>query len=352
MKKIVSKKYIMQKLLLPVLFCFSQTLYGQKPEYIRLEPADIKIEKSIFSKAEVIDTRFDTVYMGFVQKGAFNRKAPIKLSQPMPDEITASVLHLIRGATKENETILINIRNFFLSELTAGLSESGTFIFKAGCYFKQDNKYNLMFSVDKKIVVRSGWDVTKKLLNTAQEEVGLLVQRAASFNINDVDTTNSYSYSDIQNIDETEKKLIPVYNVDLPQRGLYASFEDFKNNLPATTNFIEEVNKKTHKPSFFTMNADSTKGKELSQKNYYAICNGTQLYVSTEYGLYPVTKKDYDFYFIGKAKETANTATVATASLMFGLLGGMLASIPEKTKFEFRIDHSTGKFLPVKKIID
>ena len=128
----------MQKLLLPVLFSFFQTLYGQKPEYIHLEPADIKIEKSIFFKAEVIDTRFDTVYMGFVQKGAFNRKAPIKLSQPIPDEITASVLHIIGGATKEDGTILINIRNFFLSELTAGLSESGTF-----AALSSDNTNNL-----------------------------------------------------------------------------------------------------------------------------------------------------------------------------------------------------------------
>ncbi|HEV8084481.1 MAG TPA: hypothetical protein VGP55_14840 [Chitinophagaceae bacterium] len=342
----------MQKILLPFLFCFAQTLYGQKPEYIHIEPANIKIDKSIFSEVEVADTRFDTVYMGFVQKGALNRKAPIKLSQSMPAELTTSVLHLIADANKENGTILINIRNFFLSELTAGLSESGTFVFKAGCYLKQDNRYRLMFSVHKTTTVRSGWDVTKKLLNTANEQFGTLVQRAASFDTSDVDKTNSYSFYDIQNIDETEKKLIPVYNVDLPQKGLYASYEDFKNNVPTQTGFIEELNKKTNKPSFFQLKNDNTKGKELSRKSYYAICNGSQLYISTEYGLYPVTKKSFDFYFIGKARETANTATVAMASLMFGILGGMLSSIPDKATFEFRIDHSTGKFLPIKKISD
>lgn len=342
----------MRKFLLLFLFCFSQNVYSQRPDYIHIEPANIKIDKSIFSEVEVADTRFDTVYMGFVQKGALNRKAPIKLTQSMPDEIKASAMHLIKDATKENGTILINIRNFFLSELTSGMSESGTFIFKAGCYLKQDNRYNLMFSVDKKIVVRSGWDVTKKLLNTANEQFGLLVERAASFDTNDIDKTNSYSFNDIQNIDEIEKKLIPVYNVDLAQKGLYASYEEFKNNAPSAIAFIEQWNKKTKSPAFFQMEKDSARGKQLSYKNYYAICNGSQLYISTEYGLYPVTKKNFDFYFVGKGKETANTATVATASLLFGLLGGMLASIPASATFEFRIDHSSGKFLPVRKISD
>ncbi len=340
----------MQKLL-GFLVCFSQIAFGQKPEYIHLEPSNIKIERSIFSEIEIADSRFDTIYMGFVQKGAFNRKAPIQLTQSMTDEIRESVSNLIANSTKENETILINVRNFFLSELTSAMSETGTFIFKAGCYLKQGYTYKFMFSVDTTIVVRA-MDVTKKLLRTANEQFGLFVQRAASFDISELDSKTAYSSYEIQHIDETEKKSIPVYNVDLPQKGLYSSFEDFKNNQPSEANFIEEFSKKTKEPKFFQVREDGTKGKEFLRKNYYAICDGSRLYISTEYGLYPVTKRDYDFYFTGKAKETANTAAVATASLMFGILGGMLASIPEKATFEFKIDHTTGKFLPLKKISD
>lgn len=333
------------------LFPVSHSGFAQKPEYIHIAPEHIKISGSIFSGVEVVDTRFDTVYMGFVQKGAFNRRAPIKLTQLMTDEVKESVSKLIANATKENNTALINIRSFFLSEFTGAMSERGTFIFKAGCYLKRGESYKFMFSVDTTIVVKA-MDVTKKLLRAADEQFGLFVKRAATFDVTKIADGQAYSFSDIQHIDEAEKKLIPVYNVDLPLKGLYAGFEDFKNNKPTETSFIKEANKRTGEPSFFEVKEDSTKGKEFPRKNYYAICDGSRLYISTEYGLYPVTKKNYDFYFTGKAKETANTAEVAAASFMFGILGGMLASIPDKATFEFKIDHATGKFLPIKKISD
>jgi len=338
------------KILLTFLCCYSRIIYAQKPEYIHLDPANFKIEKSIFSELEIVDTRFDTVYMGFVQKGALNRKAPIKLTQSMADEVKGSTSRLTTNATKGGETVLINIRNFFLSELTSAMSESGMFIFKAGCYLKTGYSYKFMFSIDTTIVIHA-MDVTKKLLRTANEQFGSFVQKAASFDVREInDNSSAYTLYDIQHIDETEKRSIPVYNVDLPQKGLYASFEVFKNNEPTETSFIEEVNKKTKEPVFYRKKLDGSRDNEISRKSFYAACDGSQLYISTEYGIYPVAKKGFDFYFTGKAKETSNTAAVATASLLFGLAGGMLASIPEKTTFEFKIDHITGKFLPIKKI--
>lgn len=220
--------------MLTLISWFCQDTVAQKPEYIHIEPANFKIAQSAFSEVEVADTRFDTVYMGFVQKGAFNRKAPIKLTQSMTDVVRESALKLVANAGKGDETILINIRNYFLSELTGAMSESGTFVFKAGCYLKRGYSYKFMFSVDTTIVVHA-LDVTKKLLRTANEQFGLFVQKAALFDKDKLDDKPEYSFYDIQHIDETEKRFIPVYNVELPQKGLYASFESFKNNTPTET---------------------------------------------------------------------------------------------------------------------
>jgi hypothetical protein len=194
-------------------------------------------------------------------------------------------------------------------------------------------------------------DVTMKLLRTANDQFGSFVQRAASFDVSKMNNdTSAYTFYDIQHIDQTEKRSIPVYNVDLPKKGLYASFEGFKNNEPTETNFIEEFDKKTNEPSFYRVKMDGSRDNEIPRKTFYAACDGNQLYISTEYGIYPVAKKGFDFYFTGKAKETANTSSVAMASFMFGIVGGALASIPEKATFEFKIDHVTGKFLPIRKI--
>lgn len=339
---------IMKNLFALVLIFLAETTFSQKPEYLQLTPYTNAISNSFFSNIEVVDTRFDTVYMGFVQKGAFNRKAPIQLPQPLAITVEKFTSALIANASKQNGTVLINIRNLFLSEAEKATAETGTLIFEAACYYKTNDRYDLMFTVDTTITLKSGWDVTKKLESKASEQLSMFVKRAAGFDKNNLQQT-AYSYNDIEQIDDVEKRSIPVYNVDLPKKGLYASFETFKNNQPSDTNFIVQYSKKGS-PDFYTIQAGETRGKSIKTKDYYAICDGNQLYISTRYGIYPLTKKKNDFYFIGKGKEAADAAVFTTAYLMFGILGGLMASIPESATFEFKIDYSTGNFLPIKKI--
>jgi len=72
----------MKKNLSLFLFCFSQIVYSQEPEYIHFNSENIRINKSIFSEVEVADTR--------VQKKAFNQKAPIELMQSVTVKIFKS----------------------------------------------------------------------------------------------------------------------------------------------------------------------------------------------------------------------------------------------------------------------
>src|SRR5688572_30074437 len=109
------------------------TVKAQKTEDLHLQPAII-IKSSVFSKVEVVDTRFDTAHIGFVQRGALNRQAALTFGQSLKDEFVSSITKLIGEAHKEENTILINVRDFFLSEYTGGTSESGKFVFRAGCY--------------------------------------------------------------------------------------------------------------------------------------------------------------------------------------------------------------------------
>ncbi|MGN6212038.1 hypothetical protein [Parafilimonas sp.] len=272
------------------LFSFlSYSGFSQKPEYLHLVPQNNQTANSIFSNIEVVDTRFDTVYMGFVQKGAFNRKAPFQLGQSMNAEVQQFANACIAGASKQDGTVLVNIRSFFISEAEKATAETGTFVFKAGCYFKNNYSYDLMFTVDTSVTLRSMWDVTKKLEEEASKQLGNIIKRAAGFDTIQLQKT-SYLYTDIEDIDDLEKKSIPVYNVLLPQKGLYINYEAFKNNQPTDTNFIAEIHSVKNIPVFYSVKDGYTKGKPIKTKNYYAICDGEQLYISTNYGIYPAIK--------------------------------------------------------------
>lgn len=323
--------------------------FAQKPEYVHLSAEKTKIEKSVFSQIEVVDTRFDKEYMGFVQKGLMNRRAPVKLKRPLSEEVKEFALQLIDSADKEDGTLLINIRNFFMSELTGAFSESGTFVLKASFYYKRNDKYDLMFSVDTSIVVKS-MDVTHKLLRTVNLQWGRYIEKAATFDLAQIGTEGAWTYDDIQDVDLLEKKQLPVFNTDLPERGLYLTYEDFKDNRPTETNFIKEIHNKTKAQLFFYTKKDGTKGKPVMKRDYYAICDGEGLYISTQYGFYPARKQGYDFFFTGMVAEAANASNVAMASLFFGVIGAAVASIPSKGMYEFKIDHTNGKFLPIRKL--
>lgn len=339
----------MKKAFVVALVIFCNGVIAQTPEYLHFESPSTKINHSIFSVVEVADTRFDDVYMGFVQKGAFNRKAPVELEQPMTQAIKEFAGGLIANADKQDGAVLINIRDFFLYEAEKMTAETGTFIFRAGCYFRMNDSYHLLFSIDTSITVKSNWDVTKKLKQTACDALGSFIKKAAEFDKNAI-REEVWTYADILDIDMKEKADIPVYNVTLPKKGLYKDYAAFKMNQPSDTSFIEEAGRR-NTPAFYTKADNGKKGKAVTSKNYFAACDGGKLYFITSNGVYEGIKRDGDFYFTGTIKDASNASMASTAYFMFGIMGGIIASASmEHQILEYRIDHTNGKFLPIKKI--
>jgi hypothetical protein len=353
-KDVLMKQFVRGVCLIVIVCTCCNAVFAQesdkRTEYLHLQPRRVTINSAIFSNVEVIDNRYDTTHLGFVQKGAFNRKEALILSQPLKNEIGATVTKMIDGANKQEGTLLINIRRFYVSELTLAMSESGTFGLKAEFYLKRDSGYKRMFTIDSNTVV-SGLDVTKKLLDTTPETFGAFIQQAASFDPAQCDT-RLYTAYDIQHIEELEKREIPVYNVDIPKKGMYATYEDFKNNRPSSENVLVENRKGFSRPFIYELKENGKKGREILRKYYYAVCDGEKMFISRPNTLYQLTKTNGEFYFTGLGKDAGDMGTVILASALFGMFAGGAAANHDTAIFEFRIDHLTGRFIPVKKIKD
>ena len=325
----------------------------QAQEYINLQPKRLKLNSSIFSKFEIIDTRYDTAHAGFVQRGLLNRREEIKFPwKSSREEMIYSINRMIDSVHKENGTVMINIRKFFISEVTEATREFGKMEINAGCYLKHDSIYREMFTIDTAYIIQGGLDVTKRLLDTVPELWGEFVQKIAAFNPNDCDATKDFTDYDVHHIDELEKKKIPVYNVEFPKKGLYASYDDFKNNHPYQENVIVEHRKGFSRPFVFEVNEKGKKGKEILRKYYYMVSDGERMFISRPQNLYEVTKKDGNFYFTGLGKDRADLGAVVVASFMFGVFVGGAAANYDTATFEFIIEHNTGRFIPFKKIKD
>jgi hypothetical protein len=330
-------------------------VHGQ--EFYNLQPKNVKLHSSVFSKLEIIDTRYDTVHIGWVKRGLLNRKEEVKFpwQKTLKQEIVRTVTNLLDSTTdsRMDGTLLINLRNFFISEHTEALSEEGLFAIKAGFYLKQDTIYRKMFTVDERYTIKAGGlDVTDKLLDTVKTLYGELIKRAANFDLAGLDMSKQYTAYDIEHIVDAEKKDIPIYQVAAAKKGLYATYEDFRNNHPARENIIVQYRKGFSRPFVYEMEADGKKGKEILRKYYYLVSDGERMFISRTLNLYELTKTNNEFYFTGLGKDDADMGTVLLASAAFGLIAGGMAANHDTAVFEFRLDYLTGKFVPVRKIKD
>jgi hypothetical protein len=349
---ITPMKYLVTRTLLLATICIGQkAAQAQKTENFNLQPKKVQIPAAIFSKVEVLDVRYDTA-IGFVQRGGLNRKVSLTLAQPLQNEIVTTAGKMIDGANKQEGTLLIRLRRFHVGEINGYMSEKGAFEFKAFFYLKQDAGYRYLFSIDSTVTVRAGGDldVTTKLLDTVPEVYGGYIKLAAGFDISKAGP-RQYTADELQHMDELEKKEIPVYNVAVPKKGLYLNYEDFRDNRPSREDIIVDHRKGFSRPFIYEMKGDNKKGKEIPSKSYYVVCDGEKMYVGRPHNLYELIKKDNDFWFTGIGKDEADMGTMILAGALGGIAGGVAGS-HDTAIFEFKIDHLTGKFIPMRKIKD
>ena len=105
------------------------------------------------------------------------------------------------------------------------------------------------------------------------------------------------------------------------------------------------------RPFIYEMKENNKKGKEIPSKSYYVVCDGEKMYIGRPHNLYELTKTNNDFYFTGIGKDEADMGTMILAGALGGIAGGIAGS-HDTAIFEFKIDHETGKFIPIRKIKD
>ena len=313
----------------------------KRTEDFQLILPEQKIQNSLYNSIRFIDERYDTTLVGIIQRGLFNDRVMLVTKQPLQEQIRSVLTSLVDSTAKSGELIL-HVRQFSLSEITASFSEKGYCYLKANLFAGNNGSYKLLNKFDSIVVVKAT-DVTKNLLKTGSEVITGFI--ASSLLKEPVDT-ELLSLNDIYRIDSLEKRNLAVYNNAVYKDGVYRTFRSFVDQTPDG-----QITAKVKKKEIWDIYVLNEKGKKekVWQKDTYAVIYNGMPYISTEFDYYPLHKKDGDFYFTGKAKATANSADVMVASMLFGVIGGLLAANANAT-FEMKIDHLNGSFVRLKEV--
>ncbi|MFO7369179.1 MAG: hypothetical protein R6X09_02790 [Bacteroidales bacterium] len=333
-----------------VLLVITIKSFGQDFKEFKVEPPLTHISGSLYNSIKFVDSRVDTSNMGIVQVGLMNANVIVNTKIPLSEQLNDYLTSAIDSSAKDGE-LLLQLRHILFCETTTMSSETGYCYMKAILYAGKDAQtYKMLSAIDTVILVKS-LDVTKKLLASGSSLLTELINNnLKNYPDNDV----IYSYHDIVKTDSIEKRQIKLYNTDIFENGLYCSYNSFKNQKP-DNQIIVATKKDGTISSVRTTDVNSNLVKVKSDEVYAIVFNGNP-YVSTGYGYYPLYKGDDYFYFVGKVKPmtTNNEANVIAAGMMFGLVGGLIASAANSSgpgeNYFIIIDHSNGGFIHYKKM--
>ena len=335
----------MYKYLKISLLIFSvQTITAQvkRVEDFNIILPEYKMESN-YRQLQFIETRNDTVNYGIVQKGAFNKRAAVLPTIPFEKQFQ-NVFSVLKS--KENvatDTLLIQLRDLKFAEVTGAFSETGYFFLRANAYAKAGAAYYLLNTVDIAEEV-SGMDVTQKNYKNASRIINKFISQSMSGTKGEAP---ALTYAQILDIEKYEKANLPLYaNTGLID-GFYGSFNAFQEQKPSVKNTRLVWKKNKIKDIEFV----NYKGEysSLNPPEIYAVVENGKGYIHTEYGFYELARRDNDYYYTGKVRSTADNGSVIAATVMFGVIGGLIAS-NNTDVYEVKIDYLNGSTIQVKKI--
>ena len=325
-----------------ILLFFGKVFSQKSTEDFKLSLPDQKISGSLYNKIKFIDSRYDTSNFGIVQLGAFNRKARVipktHLSQQLSD-----VLAALTDSTAGNGELLLYVTQFNFAEVTGAMSEKGYCYVRATLYSLNSNRYKKITGTDTVILIKS-MDVTRALFRNGSKLITDLISQNL---LKSPDNTESYSYNEVLRMDSIEKSKLKIYNTGEYTDGVYTTYETFKSQVPDKQATVEM---KEGKISSVKTPGESGKMEKVKSKNIYAVIYQGHPFIATEYGYYPLYKRNDDFYFTGKAKTAAHTGDIIAAGIFFGIIGELIASNSADATFEMKIDHINGGFIRLREI--
>lgn len=303
-----------------------------------------KVAGSIYNTLQVVDIRDDTTHLGIVQLGAFNKKVFVMAERPLQEQMQA-VVRALNGTDAQDGELLMLIRQFSFAELTSTFSEKGFYHFRAAIFVKKETGYQQLDALDTALVV-SSMDVTRAMFRKGSEVITNFIKA----NITKSEGKEQLlSFNQVLAIDNREKAGLAVYNTMSYKDGLYKTYKSFADQTPDEQNISVEFSLDNN---IKTVRTATGKGKfeRILSKNMYAIVYEGKPYIATSYGFYPLKKRKGDFYFTGKEKMSADSKDVLLAGAVWGITGALLASSPQHTFFDMKIDHVSGGFIRLREV--
>jgi hypothetical protein len=317
-------------------------LYAQNAYKFELPPVQVKVSNSLYNSLEVIEQRGDTAWMGFIHTGMMDQYKNVKPATPLSGQFK-SLFNAVIDSSARGGKLILQITRLVFAEREHSYIDEAFFNMRANLYSKTGPYYQRVASIDT-LVIKSAIDPTNKILKSGKEIMTDLIIK----NLKVKPSGSIYSYSDLMNISNIEKKAIPLYNTDIYTDGLYMNYHSFKNQMPDRQLIIDSAD--LNSCEIRTIEGDGITLK-VKARNVYAIVYNGNPYVVSEGKYYPLKKIGNDFFFTGKARVSVIPSDELVSDIAGSLAENTIFGMPTH-EVEMRIDYKNGVFIHVKVVKD
>jgi hypothetical protein len=329
---------------------FSSALYGQSKLLTLDHSCKNKLPNT--SSLSVIDNRLDNQILGYVETGISDKVTAIKFEGNLPDSISVFFKNI-----RSYPELIMMLNEFHIWEFRDREEKFGRF--KISLRFFQpieNNKYVEVMAYDSIHSVYGQIDITNRLMKSISKNLCRIASDIDKVkNSNHLSHKPLYTRMELTVIDSLEKSVIPIYQTNKPQAGIYAKYTDFKTNTPSEKIelIIDEYNPKNVKAYYLDKKG---KKKYITSKNIYAISDGTRVFKSLSMGFFEMVKEKEDFYFVRPTTTGQSVGYIYSpmgAGIIGGVVGSLISSYGNNRKGQlllYKVNHRFGGGIPISKV--
>ncbi|REH01104.1 hypothetical protein [Flavobacterium aquicola] len=302
---------------------------NQKTATYIIAQANFKVD-SHYGYITVVDARKEKSNCGTVLVGGIKAyQALVKTSVNIDKQIEGVFRSINSQINKSNDTLLIKLNQFKFNEYQLPLSVVGEFNFYADVFAKKDGKYAKIRSIDTTHIVKNG-NVQEKIFQESSLFIHNFIKNEITKSIQPV---YELSYEDVLNIEDIEKKRIPLFNQEKLIDGFFLNYQAFSKQIPDNKNF--RVNR-NGKGEFKNIEYKTDRGEylKIDTKKLYAFIENGKPYLIVNKRCVEIEKLNNDFGF----KQIVSSNYNVDMGGMFGVTGALISSAlsnPNEVKEQF-----------------
>jgi len=207
---------------------------------------------------------------------------------------------------------------------------TGALLFKADCYFRSDSFYYPLFRYDTTLVM-SSQNVVGAAALTIDSCFSFLAQKVVRFQNRKVTTqSKKLTLAEVEQYNNNRIAL-PIFTDAALKKGVYVTFDEFKNNTPKYAEYSVEKGKLTD-----GLYIKDSAGNETLARNIWGYCDGKDIYYKSADNYFLLTRIGNSFYLKGVKSIKSSKYIKASSVLTDGFIVGALR--PHNTKIKFSVD--------------